>query len=234
VHGSASALKAVLNKLGPNDRLFIVGDLTDRGEDSAKVMRLVMENQHHVFVTRGNHEQIFIDAMNAIAKLRDPTGNAPISDHEKGIIRTFLHEGYAGGLWVFPNTLSHSRSVTALAGTQSTSTFSNDERKLLQKMKGATSTTPYSRHEINFFDTLFVKLAQSIDEQKFTELCKIRDYMDTLPLTTVRGGDDSNPGDTSDPEALIVCHASMPLSDTALKTKNSLDDTEKKTHALGT
>ena len=44
----------------PDDKLFFLGDLIDRGERSADVVRWVMENNHTCL--RGNHEQMCLEA----------------------------------------------------------------------------------------------------------------------------------------------------------------------------
>ena len=62
IHGCSELLSQALNLLGPNDRLFIVGDLIDRGPDSLGVLRIV-QNDPRVHVVRGNHEDVFLNAM---------------------------------------------------------------------------------------------------------------------------------------------------------------------------
>ena len=67
VHGSVIALKKVISSLTPEDRLFIVGDLIDKGLFSSEVVKLVDEHRPDggkkpfIYVTRGNHEYNFID-----------------------------------------------------------------------------------------------------------------------------------------------------------------------------
>lgn len=70
VPGGAEQLKLVLAKLTENDRLFLVGDLADRGADSFGVYQLIMEiNQARqkeglpiqIYVTHGNHEDMLLD-----------------------------------------------------------------------------------------------------------------------------------------------------------------------------
>jgi predicted phosphodiesterase len=72
VHGNASLLQRLIAKKlsDPNNRLFIVGDLIDRGEDSLAVVKKIMAiNQarkkagllEQIYVVRGNHEDEFLN-----------------------------------------------------------------------------------------------------------------------------------------------------------------------------
>lgn len=73
LHGSLDALEYVIQaeNLGENDRLFIVGDLIDRGPESQGVIEKVMalneknkkpgSGQPTIYVVRGNHEEIFLE-----------------------------------------------------------------------------------------------------------------------------------------------------------------------------
>lgn len=61
LHGNYTALYALLDQIGFNkekDRLFCLGDLTDRGLDSNKVLELLKNKW--LFTIRGNHEDILI------------------------------------------------------------------------------------------------------------------------------------------------------------------------------
>ena len=65
LHGCYTILKKLLTTAGFNteiDRLFLVGDLIDRGPESEKCLQLLMEPWCHA--VQGNHEQIFCDAVN--------------------------------------------------------------------------------------------------------------------------------------------------------------------------
>ncbi len=62
VHGMTLELKQLLNKLSPqqDDQIIFVGDLLDKGEDSAGTVRLIREMSESapfdVIVVEGNHE----------------------------------------------------------------------------------------------------------------------------------------------------------------------------------
>lgn len=66
VHGNLVALKAVIESLKPENCLFIVGDLLDRGSDSAGVLDYLIEHIEQkktpkIYMTRGNHEDVLVD-----------------------------------------------------------------------------------------------------------------------------------------------------------------------------
>lgn len=61
VHGEYETLMALLQKVNfdkTKDRLFMVGDLVDRGRDSRKVLDLLLEDW--AFGVRGNHEHMVL------------------------------------------------------------------------------------------------------------------------------------------------------------------------------
>lgn len=64
VHGMRVCLERVLAQLTEHDRLFIVGDLVDRGDDDAGVVELIMRQPAgKVYCVRGNHEDICLAAI---------------------------------------------------------------------------------------------------------------------------------------------------------------------------
>ncbi|NER78639.1 MAG: serine/threonine protein phosphatase [Leptolyngbya sp. SIO1D8] len=72
VHGHYDGLMSLLKEIAPTseDRLYFVGDLIDRGAQSAQVVDFVYQNSHPCVL--GNHEQLLL---NAFAKDR-LNGNA--------------------------------------------------------------------------------------------------------------------------------------------------------------
>lgn len=96
VHGNLHALKLVLDDLMPNDRLFIVGDLVDRGRgnDNWEVIDLILKNNKDpnkpkIYVARGNHEDMHLEANGR----KPPTSNW----HEDHDGQSLYH--YNGGEW---------------------------------------------------------------------------------------------------------------------------------------
>ena len=69
VHGSLEQLNSVIATLRDQDRLIIVGDLTDRGPDSFGVVKRIIDfnaarkarELPEIQVIHGNHEQLFLD-----------------------------------------------------------------------------------------------------------------------------------------------------------------------------
>lgn len=68
IHGCYSTFhELIINKLDllKEDQLFLLGDLINRGNDSAKVLELVSQLQqegYQIFPIRGNHEEKFLNA----------------------------------------------------------------------------------------------------------------------------------------------------------------------------
>lgn len=62
VHGHYEGLMTLLEALAPgkDDQIYFLGDLIDRGPDSAKVVSFVQENAYTCLL--GNHEQLMLDA----------------------------------------------------------------------------------------------------------------------------------------------------------------------------
>ncbi len=69
VHNCGELLELVLKKLAPHDRLFMVGDLFDRGPEPLKVYSLIQ--QYPIFVARGNHENMLLKAFATDATAED-------------------------------------------------------------------------------------------------------------------------------------------------------------------
>lgn len=59
VHGCHTTLMALIDRLPSDAQLCFVGDLIDRGPDSAKVVEFVKSGGHHCVL--GNHEQMMLD-----------------------------------------------------------------------------------------------------------------------------------------------------------------------------
>ncbi|HET6247116.1 MAG TPA: metallophosphoesterase family protein [Tepidisphaeraceae bacterium] len=75
VHGCLRQLDALLFSIAPtaDDHLVFLGDLIDRGPDSAGVMKTVLRLpvSHRVTVIKGNHEQMMLDARESHDKFSD-------------------------------------------------------------------------------------------------------------------------------------------------------------------
>lgn len=66
VHGEYNKLIKLINSLPTSDptKIFFVGDLIDRGPDSAKVINLIRENKYSAIM--GNHESLMIESNGSI------------------------------------------------------------------------------------------------------------------------------------------------------------------------
>jgi len=75
VHGCLAQLDALLNAIAATtfDHLIFLGDLIDRGPDSAAVIRRVraLRKAHHVTIIKGKHEQMMLDARGSHTKFTD-------------------------------------------------------------------------------------------------------------------------------------------------------------------
>ena len=63
VHGHYDGLMTLLEAIAPSsdDQIYFLGDLIDRGPQSAQVVDFVKQNSYHCL--RGNHEQMLIDVL---------------------------------------------------------------------------------------------------------------------------------------------------------------------------
>lgn len=68
VHGCLNTLKALINKLPINSKIVFVGDLIDRGSNSAEVIKFIRDNNYDCIL--GNHEQSMIE--NGDLLLKEP------------------------------------------------------------------------------------------------------------------------------------------------------------------
>lgn len=80
VHGHYDALMSLLEAIAPDrdDEVYFLGDLIDRGPDSAKVVEFVIQQGYPCL--RGNHEQMLLDAV----------GDGYISN---SLLQTWLYSG---------------------------------------------------------------------------------------------------------------------------------------------
>ena len=64
IHGHLATFRALLHRLdlGPEDRLICLGDMIDRGTDSAGVIKLIRSDKRIICI-KGNHEQMAIQSI---------------------------------------------------------------------------------------------------------------------------------------------------------------------------
>ncbi|BAZ37404.1 metallophosphoesterase [Calothrix sp. NIES-4101] len=93
IHGYYRGLMSLLDAIAPTstDEIYFLGDLIDRGPQSAQVVEFVIHNQYKCLL--GNHEQILL---NVLAEIDDPSpmvqtwlssgGQATIASYKQAII----------------------------------------------------------------------------------------------------------------------------------------------------
>lgn len=207
VHGNLSGLKKAIGSLGEHGRLFIVGDLVDRGEDSLGVIRAIVRQNEirpgSVQAIRGNHEDMFLDFYHAVfgSGVSESTRLTAIAN----VIRN-------GGEWLLskPEDKKHLQELIQNYHQKIANIPGNlpeDEKRNLKKT--------YS-DELN--DEL-MRFAATLDKKSFisqTDLAEIADYMTQLPYII----------DVGDDTGFLVCHATLPISDAQLANRTDLADSE--------
>ena len=63
LHGSLGAYKAIVSNLKKNDKLFILGDVIDRGEDGIKILQDIIKKQDQITLLLGNHEFMMLQSL---------------------------------------------------------------------------------------------------------------------------------------------------------------------------
>ena len=96
IHGDAASFSENIRRLNPNDRLFLVGDLTDRGSDSAGVIRVIKLYQasypDRLYIVRGNHEDSCLRTISLLEKSGDRFSQIPYSaDNKASLEKWILH-----------------------------------------------------------------------------------------------------------------------------------------------
>ena len=187
IHGCATELQQLLMGLEADDRLFIVGDLFDRGPNSLAVYEAVKDDSR-VNVVRGNHEDVFVSCM-------DINLESMVSELENiisGQIKTFSNRDASiqaaalwrffvgGGSWVFKN-----RGADLIILNPNVMSISSFARYL-----------PY------------------LKEGFIPEVAAIRDYLAQLPyILSVSAAVNPLVGDVP---PFLICHADLPLTDEEL------------------
>ncbi len=101
LHGNAQIFNETLKKINfaLGDRLFMLGDLFDRGENSPEVFKKIMEiNQVYpgaICVIRGNHEDLLLKTVLFLGKKTQP--NDAIEEGLRILISFFRNDGW----WIF-------------------------------------------------------------------------------------------------------------------------------------
>ncbi|WP_058498640.1 metallophosphoesterase [Legionella gratiana] len=193
VHGNANCFKQDLESLSKTDRLFIVGDLTDRGHNSQEVIRQILSHKEQIFSIRGNHEDICLATINALERLTQEKSSFIFNDTHP--LRDYIKSGKKSSrklallLKSLDDLYAHEREYKALGttiingGSWIIKLFLNElENKSIRCLGGA------------------------IQYQEFSEIKSIKEFMEHLPyIIHVTGKKPFN-----------IVHADMPFEDVEL------------------
>lgn len=81
IHGNFEVYMKVINKLSENDKLYIIGDVIDRGADGIKILLDIMKRDNVEFIL-GNHEWMLLVSV--------------MSNWNKVLVDTWTHEKNQG------------------------------------------------------------------------------------------------------------------------------------------
>ena len=62
IHGQRQLFNAVMDKIGPDDKVYFLGDAIDRGPDGWAIFKQIMDDPRITFIC-GNHEDMMINAL---------------------------------------------------------------------------------------------------------------------------------------------------------------------------
>lgn len=209
VHGS-SAFEKVLALLTKNDRLFIVGDLFDRGDLSPRIIFLIQDinkkmGQQVIFVVRGNHEDDFL------ATLEFLNNGKPNYKDQKGLfqgLRQLVRYLYNGGTWIFPGSKLFIDTVLKSKYTSLKSEYTSiveniDELENINENINKNDTNLFKAH------WLLKDLMRDIPTLNYGLLNLMREYIENLPYVLAVG-------DFLDWDRFVVVHADCYLLDQTL------------------
>ena len=100
-HGNWTAAKKVLDFLQPDDRLFYLGDATDRGENGVAILRTLMANPRVTYI-KGNHDEFVELAIEKINLEEDECNGLPYKAPSNPLAEKFdliWWESMNGGRW---------------------------------------------------------------------------------------------------------------------------------------
>ena len=97
IHGELDAFKEMLKKIKfkDSDMMYIIGDVIDRGPDSVKTLKYIMENENMVLIA-GNHEHLAVMCLNKLLKeITEDTIDEIESGETMGVIEEWQLNGGA-------------------------------------------------------------------------------------------------------------------------------------------
>lgn len=69
IHGQRALFDQIMNRIGPNDRAFFLGDAIDRGPEGWQIFKELMDDPRITFI-KGNHEDMMVKALRDFPKQR--------------------------------------------------------------------------------------------------------------------------------------------------------------------
>jgi hypothetical protein len=201
VHGSYNALAELIKHIKPEDRLFIVGDLVDRGENSPGIFKLLRENSN-IFSIRGNHETLCINAIATLewlAALIKPIGGN-WQDQLKNIINETIAknlQGAAKDMWPNNSELYNDPIVNKMINDLQLHLLNGGQwlvDKFINELKSNDIDCQYNQNQL------------ILNYSKESEIGLVKNTMNNLPyIMHVEGKLPFN-----------IVHADMPFSDKEL------------------
>ena len=94
IHGYYDKYIDLLRKIGfgPNDALYVLGDVIDRGPDGFKIL-LDMAQRPNVINLLGNHEVMAIDTLPRILRSVQPDGSVELSEEDAKAVERWFYNG---------------------------------------------------------------------------------------------------------------------------------------------
>lgn len=69
IHGQRALFDQIMNRIGPDDRAFFLGDAIDRGPEGWQIFKELMDDPRITFIC-GNHEDMMVDALRTFPEIR--------------------------------------------------------------------------------------------------------------------------------------------------------------------
>lgn len=69
IHGQRQLFDAVMDKIGPDDRAYFLGDAIDRGPDGWAIFKQIIDDPRITFIC-GNHEDMMINALRDFPEIK--------------------------------------------------------------------------------------------------------------------------------------------------------------------
>ena len=94
IHGRYDKYRKLLKKihLGPDDTLYVLGDVIDRGADGFKIL-LDMARRPNVVNLMGNHEAMALNALPRILNAIQENGEAALTDEDAEAVELWFYNG---------------------------------------------------------------------------------------------------------------------------------------------